>query len=321
MKQIKAHSCTVCGETKNSKLMLRKEQDGRGGNGDIALFCCGQCQTIYLGGYSESFDEDLYAYYARYHGLEKEDVYDPLTRKRYLALLDLFSAHGCGRAVLDVGCGKGDFVDAALNAGWDVEGIELSQPAVNIAQGFCLPVSNLDFFSDKIKNASRDLVTMFEVIEHVPNPGEFFSRAEEIVKPGGLVYLTTPNFNSLDRRVLSAGSDAIHREHLTYFTPKTLINAVRKRTNLDVVHLETRNVSTQLIRAIRGSLRLGRLAVAGECSVSNPNSTGAKPNNIRKNIENSIILSLLKRMANMTLNVTSLGSTIVILLKRPLGDS
>jgi 2-polyprenyl-3-methyl-5-hydroxy-6-metoxy-1,4-benzoquinol methylase len=237
MKEITAHSCTVCGETENSKLVLRKEQDGRG-NDAIALFRCGQCQTTYLGGHSKFFDEDLYAYYARYHGLKKEDVYDPLTRKRYLALLDFFSAHGRGRTVLDVGCGKGDFVDAALNAGWDVEGIELSQPAVNIAQEFCLPVSNLDFFSMKIENASRDLVTMFEVIEHVPNPGEFFSRAEEIVKPGGLVYLTTPNFNSLDRRVLGAGWDAIHREHLTYFTPKTLINAVRKRTNLDVVHLK-----------------------------------------------------------------------------------
>jgi len=273
------------------------------------------------GWFSEFFDEDLYAYYARYHGLKKEDVYDPLTRKRYLALLDLFSAHGRGRVVLDVGCGKGDFVDAALNAGWDVEGIELSQPAVDIAQRFCLPVSNLDFFSMKIENASRDLVTMFEVIEHVPNPGEFFSRAEEIVKPGGLVYLTTPNFNSLDRRVLGAGWDAIHREHLTYFTPKTLINAVRKRTNLDVVHLETRNVSTQLILAIRSSLRSDRPAVIGECSVSNPNSTGARPNIIRNNIESSIILSSLKRMANMILNVTSLGSTIVILLKRPIGDS
>jgi 2-polyprenyl-3-methyl-5-hydroxy-6-metoxy-1,4-benzoquinol methylase len=317
MKEITAHSCTVCGETENSKLVLRKEQDGRG-NDAIALFRCGQCQTTYLGGHSEFFDEYLYAYYARYHGLKKEDVYDPLTRKRYLALLDFFSAHGCGRTVLDVGCGKGDFVDAALNAGWDVEGIELSQPAVNIAQEFCLPVSNLDFFSMKIENASRDLVTMFEVIEHVPNPGEFFSRAEEIVKPGGLVYLTTPNFNSLDRRVLGAGWDAIHREHLTYFTPKTLINAVRKRTNLDVVHLETRNVSTQLILAIRNYLRSDRRAVIGECSVSNPNSTGASPSIIRNNIENSTILSSLKRLANITLNVTSLGSTIVILLKRPI---
>ena len=315
MREITAHSCTVCGETKNSELVLRKGQDERG-NGDIALCRCGQCQTIYMKDYSELFDEDLYAYYTKYHDLEKDDVYDPLTHKRYLSLLDLFSTHGYGKSILDVGCGKGDFVDAALNAGWDVEGIELSQPAVDIAQRFCLPVSNMDFFSEQIKNSSRDIVTMFEVIEHVPNPGEFLSRAEEIVKPGGLVYLTTPNFNSLDRRLLGAGWDAVHREHLTYFTPRTLINAVRKRTNLYVVYLETRNISTQLIRSIRSLLCSDRHAVTRDCIAGNIDSTGSTRDMIHNNIDNSTTLRSLKRMANMILNVTTLGSTIVILLKR-----
>jgi 2-polyprenyl-3-methyl-5-hydroxy-6-metoxy-1,4-benzoquinol methylase len=315
-----AHSCTVCGEINNSELVLRKWQ-GEKSNGNITLCRCGQCQAIYMNGYSELFDEDLYAYYMNYHDLKKDNVYDPLTHKRYLSLLDFFSAHGCGRSILDVGCGKGDFVDAALNAGWDVAGIELSQSAVDIAQRFCLPVIKMDFFSEQIKNSSRDIVTMFEVIEHVPNPGEFLSRAEEIVKPGGLVYLTTPNFNSLDRRLLGAGWDAVHREHLTYFTPKTLINAVRKGTTFEVVHLETRNISTQLIRAIRSLSSSDGNAVNRDCIVSNTDNTGSTRDMIHNNIENSTTLRLLKRMANMILNVTALGSTIVILLKRPTCNS
>ncbi len=309
--------CTVCGAAANSQLIFEKESDGRG-DGVIALYRCGSCNTAYLGRYNRAYEDDLYAYYQQDKGKPKEEIYDPLTRNSYMQVLRLIARYGDGKAILDVGCGRGDFVDAALSEGFDVEGIELSQPAVDIAQGYHLPVAKLDFFSSQILDSSRDVVTMFEVIEHLPDPVSFLQRAEAVVRPGGLVYLTTPNFNSLDRRVLGAEWEAIHREHLTFFTPATLVSTISNNTTLQILHIETRNVSPGLIRR---ATNVGRRLPPDEGQMS-ANSAGPSPApDLRAAIGKSPWLSLLKRGANSLLNATSLGSTIVTLLRRSGGPN
>lgn len=305
--------CTVCGAMSDSDFLFDKTDDGRG-NDSISLYRCRSCKTVYLGKYNANYDDGLYAYYQTYLGKSKEETYDALTCKSYMQVLRLFASYGSGKSILDVGCGKGDFVDVAMQEGYSVEGIELSQHAVNIAQGFGLPVTKRDFFSNEIQDASMDIVTMFEVLEHLPDPVKFLCRAEAVVNPGGLIYLTTPNFNSLDRRVLGAGWDAIHREHLTYFTTATLLTAIRNNTSLEVLHVETRNVSSQLINYFRRLL---------EWSSSNSNqksqlkkADSSRAFDLRSRIEKSPWLLLLKRGANSLLNASSLGSTIVILLRK-----
>lgn len=307
--------CTVCGAVADSELLFDKTTDGRGDDG-IALYRCGSCNTVYLGRYNELYDDGLYAYYQKYQGKKKNETYNPLTCKSYLQVLRLLALRGGGKSILDVGCGKGDFVDAALSEGYNVEGIELSQPAVDIAQGFGLPVAKLDFFSSKIQDSSRDAVTMFEVIEHLPDPVKFLRRAEMVVRPGGLIYLTTPNFNSLDRRVLGSKWKAIHREHLTYFTPATLLKAIRNNTTLEVLHIETRNVSAgELISHFRNLA--GWFPSRNKRHISAEENGSSIPLDLRAKIEKSPWLLLLKRGANSLLNATSLGSTIVMLLRRP----
>ena len=314
MIDIEVQPCPVCGASSESRFVFDKAGDGRG-NDNISLYRCGSCKTVYLAKYNEYYDDELYAYYQKYRGREKEELYNPLTRKSYIKVLRLLSSHGGGVSILDVGCGKGDFVDAALDGGYKAEGIELAQPAVDIARGYGLPVTKLDFFSSDIQESSRDVVTMFEVIEHLPDPVAFLRRAEMVVKPGGLIYVTTPNFNSLDRRVLGSQWTAIHREHLSYFTPSTLLGAIQNNTTLELLHLETRNISEELISHIKYRGRRGS-------SRSNDNhaidrSASEKPIDLRIKIEKSPLLLLLKRGANSVLNTTSLGSTIVMLLRRP----
>ncbi len=156
---------------------------------------------------------------------------------------------------------------------------------------------------------------MFEVMEHLPHPVQFLRRAEVVVRPGGLIYLTTPNFNSLDRRVLGAEWNVFHREHLTYFTPATIIEAIRRNTKLELLHAETRNLSSELISHFRNTVWLASSRNNGHISAEN--NRHSIPSDLRTKIENSQVLSLLKRGANSLLNATSLGSTIVLLLRRP----
>lgn len=307
--------CPVCRAPTESRFLFDKEGDGRGVD-KISLHQCQLCDLVYLAKYKEFYDDDLYAYYQKYQGKGKKELFDPLTRQSYEQVLNLIASHSDGLSILDVGCGKGDFVDAALDEGFKVEGIELAQPAVEIAQAFGLPVAKLDFFSSQIEESSRDAITMFEVIEHLPDPIAFFRRAEMVVRPGGLIYMTTPNFNSLDRRVLGAGWDVICREHLIYFTPATLSAAIRRTTGLQILHIETRNMSGQLIAHFRNFVRGAQSS--NDRPISSQNISSATSIDLRSRIARSPVLSTLKHGANSLLNVASLGSTIVMLLKRPL---
>ncbi len=309
--------CPVCNSAW-SKFLLEKKGNNAD-EGSITLYSCAFCDTVYLGSDNQvEYDEQLYAYYEAYQGKNKEEIFNPLTRKSYCNVLRLFDVYGGGKSILDVGCGKGDFVDAAIDEGYNAEGIELSPLAVNIAQGFGLPVSNMDFFSSDIKDSSKDIVTMFEVIEHLSNPVHFLDRAAQVVKPGGLIYLTTPNFNSLDRRVLSVKWNAIHREHLVYFTPATLLKLIHKNTGLTVLHIESKNISSQLINHYK---RIGdRFKIKRNdqyvSKIKQHKINSESIDYIRIQIDKSPYMRFIKQSSNLLLNVTSLGSTIVILLRR-----
>jgi 2-polyprenyl-3-methyl-5-hydroxy-6-metoxy-1,4-benzoquinol methylase len=306
--------CTVCGSSNKSGYLFEKTSDGRG-EGSIRVYHCGECKSVYLGKYSEIFDDQLYAYYAKYAGKTKNQVYNPLTKNSYFQVLKLLNSYGGGKTILDVGCGNGAFLDAAMEQGYDIKGIELSQSAIDIANRFNLPVKKIDFFSTEIESSSFDILTMFEVIEHLPEPVLFLQRAEHVVKRGGLIYITTPNYNSLDRRILDKNWSVFHREHLTYFTPATLIKAVERNTGFEVLYIETRNVSEQLIgrlmQLLLSYLPLKRPIFSDDVNARAPQS------DTRAIISGSPWLSLIKRGINFFLNATGLGSTIVIVLKRP----
>jgi len=300
--------CTACRSSK-STIILRKEP--------LSLYKCLKCGTIFLGEYSDGFVPELYDYYHKYANLGKEDVFDPITTTRCQELLSWFSRFSTGREVLDVGCGLGQFVEVANRSGWIAEGLELSRGAVNFALRQGLPVQDQDFLSGEIEPNSFDLVTLFEVIEHVPNPAEFLHRAEEVVRPGGLVYLTTPNFGSLDRYLMGKDWKLIHRAHLTYFTPRTLMALVKNTTQFEILHLETRNVSIAALRKLSCGL-FSRLTpvVDSHVGLEVDCDLECQTHDFRHRMSSSTPLGLAKRFANGLLNMTGLGVTIVILLRR-----
>ena len=300
--------CTACAGSQNI-IVLRKNS--------LSLHRCLKCGTVFLGGYSNEFVPELYSYYDKYANLGKEEAFDPITGARCQDLLRWFSRFGIGRKVLDAGCGLGQFVEVANRSGWIAEGLELSRGAVNFARRQGLAVRELDFLSSAIKPNSYDLVTLFEVIEHVPNPAAFLRRAEEIVRPGGLVYLTTPNFASADRRLLGRGWEILHREHLTYFTPRTLRALVKKASHFEILHLETRNVSMAVLRALScGLFPRVTPVVDSQDGLERDCDAERRMHDLRRCVDSSAFLGLVKRFVNGVLNMTGLGVSMVMLLRR-----
>ena len=301
-------SCTVC-RNSESIIVLRKDS--------LSLHQCLKCGAVFLGEYSDEFVPELYSYYDKYENLSKENVFDPITSARCSDLLKWFSGFSTGREVLDVGCGLGQFVEVANKCGWIAEGLELSKEAVDFARGQGLAVRDLDFLSGEIEPNSFDLVTLFEVIEHVPNPAEFLQRAGEVVRPGGLVYLTTPNFASLDRFVAGKDWKIIHPEHLTYFTPHTLRALVKKTGCFNILHFRTRNLSVSNLRVLKRVLFSRATPIEHDRNeTKNHSDADREAHDFMRLIASSPFLGLAKRVVNAFLNWTGLGMNIVMLLRR-----
>ena len=100
--------------------------------------------------------------------------------------------------IVDIGCATGDFVAAARAAGFDASGIDVSEKSVRYAQDVRgLPVSQGCVQDCRVPAGTLDAVMAFDVVEHVPAPLEDLRCYHRLLKPGGWLFLSTPNVDGL----------------------------------------------------------------------------------------------------------------------------
>ena len=102
--------------------------------------------------------------------------------------------------LLDIGCGRGDFLCAMKDLGWNVLGVESDPAASALAQRRGLRVHMGPFEEADIPGESVDHITMNHVIEHVYDPKAVLDKCYRLLKPGGTVIVYAPNAKSLGRR-------------------------------------------------------------------------------------------------------------------------
>ncbi|PBJ12736.1 bifunctional 2-polyprenyl-6-hydroxyphenol methylase/3-demethylubiquinol 3-O-methyltransferase UbiG [Flavobacterium sp. ACN6] len=97
--------------------------------------------------------------------------------------------------ILDIGAGTGDFLLTAKNNGWETIGVEPSERAKNIAQQ-----KGISFVEEtsSLENNSLDVITMWHVLEHVPDLGLQIQELKRLLKPTGTLIIAVPNFKSFD---------------------------------------------------------------------------------------------------------------------------
>jgi 2-polyprenyl-3-methyl-5-hydroxy-6-metoxy-1,4-benzoquinol methylase len=141
------------------------------------------------------------------------------------------------KKLLDIGCGNGFFLDAAKDyfnccVGVDDSGVNREKAKINT--GLQIHGGSLD----KIPDKNFDVITAFNVLEHVEHPLEFVRCACDLLQSGGYLYLYSPNFNSLSIKVLKEYSFLIGVEHLTLFTRASL-EYLGNLLNMDIVFIKT----------------------------------------------------------------------------------
>lgn len=129
-----------------------------------------------------------------------------------------------GARLLDVGFGSGEFMELARQVGWRVLGVDLDQLAVANALVAGLDVSQGDIKSFGDTSEQFDVITMSHVLEHVHNPSETVAQAYQLLKPGGLLYIDTPNIDAYGHQHFGAYWRGLEApRHLVIFNWASLI--------------------------------------------------------------------------------------------------
>lgn len=155
---------------------------------------------------------------------------DPTNPKRLALLLDALASTGA-RDVLDAGCGKGHFVKELVGAGYSVVGVDVSEAALSHARkanpGCVFHQRPLDLPPWPFADESFDAVWAGEVVEHLFGIGEFFQEAHRVLRPNGLLILTTPYHGLLKNLAIVFWSFDNHFNdfdggHIRFFTYRLL---------------------------------------------------------------------------------------------------
>lgn len=156
--------------------------------------------------------------------------------KDYGFLYRHISAHCQVGKVLDVGAGTGVFLSGLQDRGWEVQGIEFSQAAVDSGNHrFGQILSAGDFLDHTFRKESLDLVTFNNSLEHLYDPLQTLKEAAKTLKKGGVICITVPNRNGLGFWLFGKNWYALQPpRHLYHFTPRTL-SLMLRQANLEVV--------------------------------------------------------------------------------------
>lgn len=124
--------------------------------------------------------------------------------------------------LLEIGCSTGLLLKQIQSTGWITAGVEPDGWAYNLAREKGLDVVNAYFQDAGFEEESFDAIVMFHVIEHIPNPVKAITQLNTLIKPGGILVMETPRYDTIWFKVLKGRERSVIPGHLHYFTRKSL---------------------------------------------------------------------------------------------------
>jgi 2-polyprenyl-3-methyl-5-hydroxy-6-metoxy-1,4-benzoquinol methylase len=218
----------LCGSNEY-RLLYEKE--------NFSIVRCNSCQLAYI--YPQPDNEQIKNLYGMnyYDGWGLQDDWDAVHRIKTLTFQKRFEdieKYISSGKFLDVGCAMGFSLEVAQARNWEPYGVEISEYSSGIAKkkfGSAVFTGSLE--KANFKSKSFDVIMMSDLLEHVPDPNIILCEARRILKPGGLIVITTPNITSISSIFMKGNWVNIKFEHLFYFSPTT-IKLLLKKNNFEV---------------------------------------------------------------------------------------
>jgi 2-polyprenyl-3-methyl-5-hydroxy-6-metoxy-1,4-benzoquinol methylase len=230
-----ARDCPTCGSA-DARHELDKDH--------LQLVRCAACDLVYV---SPTFDE---AHYREVYASEQyQEIVRDLGIKSHEYRVERFGRERVSIMAryldaerpryLDVGCSTGFVVEAARDAGWKAIGTDLNPSAVEFGLGRQLDLRTVAIEDASFEPESFDAVSLFDVLEHLIDPLATLRTCARLLRPGGIVFLYVPNYDSASRLLMGKDAHFIWpTHHLNYYTPAT-IRDLLAREGLEAVYLAT----------------------------------------------------------------------------------
>jgi SAM-dependent methyltransferase len=229
--------CPICGQVGVSE-WLRAPDRLHGRQEEYTLLRCQACSLVWLN--NPPKPAEMHRHYT--------NEYDRLIStagqnapERWRARRAALARYKQSGVLLDLGCSSGAFLQSVCGEGWKLFGIEMSSESAKQAQ----TKSGANVFTGDILDAqfppkSFDVITCFDVFEHLYEPRRVMARVAEWLKPGGIFYVLVPNIDSAEGRIFGSYWQGLELpRHLFHYSPASL-RFLAKSAGLHEVSLETR---------------------------------------------------------------------------------
>ena len=219
-------SCVLCGTNSGIRAFASIEPD-------FKILICTDCRLGFTS--PPPADSEIGKYYPeKYYGKENvrfNEFFEYLTRifrKRRARVISRCTPVG---RVLDVGCGRGLTLGYLKGMGYQAQGIELSDRAAWHARNVLgLDIETVEFLKAPCPNGEYNAVIFWHSFEHLRLPMESVDRARELLKPGGIICIAVPNFDSLQARWF--GKYWFHLDiprHYYHFSTRAVVEILSRR--------------------------------------------------------------------------------------------
>ena len=197
---------------------------------------CKFCELIYMNPrFTKEQNRDLYN--DKYYYFSKRDNGLNITKAMgHFKILKNYASKG---KLLDIGCGRGFFLKVADENGWETYGVDISDYACKfIRDKLSLNVSSGDLEDIEFPEKCFDVITLWDALEHIRNPRKLLEKAKKLLKKKGILFIETPNINSIFYKLYRRYWLGFNPFHLYYFSPQTL-EKILQQVGFKIVKLET----------------------------------------------------------------------------------
>jgi predicted TPR repeat methyltransferase len=218
-KKIIFKKCLACGDVLHSYFCTKKGHD---------LYRCSSCEMLSLhpvpNQTGEIYEQDYFDGSEKGYGYVNYDEDKEPMREVFKDYLDRIEGYTKRKGILlDVGAATGFFMHIAQGLGWKVKGVEISKYAMMLAQKKGLDVIHGTMANVDVNMPLFDVITMWDVLEHMPDPITDLKRAREMLQNDGLLVLNTPDSGSLYAKLLGKRWHLIvPPEHIHYFNNESI---------------------------------------------------------------------------------------------------
>ncbi len=233
VEQTEVTQCPMCGEQgrKHSCYNAVTKPDFTPGFDPIRIWMhCDSCHHIYAANYPAALAEVLHDHPHDWHSSPRHEVFPALGR-----VLSNIRTLAPGNRLLEIGVGSGEMAAVATEFLFDVTGVDIRPAyAKSVSDSLGIPVHGSDFL-DYEADGTFDVICMGDVLEHTPEPVRMLLKSISMLNAGGVLWISTPNFESAFSRVQKDASPLWRAcEHLNYFCYKSL-QAMLKTMGVNVV--------------------------------------------------------------------------------------